>query len=91
MTVTILLLALYLGLAYVTYATQGFYTYNFLNPDNGAGSLAGYILGIFAGSLVIFVVVWLLVCFREWATGKLGLRKKWESNSNTEKRGSAAV
>ncbi|KAK0115658.1 hypothetical protein ONS95_000072 [Cadophora gregata] len=29
----ILLLACYLGLAYVTYATKGYYVYNFLNPE----------------------------------------------------------
>jgi uncharacterized membrane protein len=72
----ILFLAMYLGLAYVTYATQGFYTYGFLDPDNGVGSLVGYIFGIFVASIVIFVVVWLTIWLREWVSNRLGLEGK---------------
>ncbi|KAA8892927.1 hypothetical protein FN846DRAFT_595758 [Sphaerosporella brunnea] len=76
MCFTVVFLAMYLGLAYVTYATQGFYTYNFLNPGNGVGSLVEYIFGIFAASLIIFVVVWLLIWFREWVAARLSLEGK---------------
>ena len=65
----ILLLAAYLGLAYVTYATQGFYAYGFLNPDNGAGHLAAYIVGIAVACAVIFLIVWGLVWIRRRFTG----------------------
>jgi uncharacterized membrane protein len=72
----ILFLAMYLGLAYVTYATQHFYTYNFLNPANGTGSLVGYIFGILIAAIIVFAVVWLVIWFREWAAGRLGLQGK---------------
>jgi hypothetical protein len=53
----------YLGIAYITRATLGFYVYSFLNPDNGP-ILAAYLVGIFAGSLLVFSIVncvaWLL-------------------------------
>lgn len=39
----VVLLALYLGLAYLTHATQGFYTYGFLDlQDNSSGAVAAY-------------------------------------------------
>jgi hypothetical protein len=60
----IILLLLYLGLAYLTHATQGFYVYNFLNPDTGAGRVTGYCFGIFAAIVVIFFVVWGLIWTR---------------------------
>ncbi|KAJ7155070.1 hypothetical protein C8R46DRAFT_960198 [Mycena filopes] len=43
--VHILLLAAYLGVAYLTHAEQGFYPYSFLAPSSGPGILAAYILG----------------------------------------------
>ncbi|KEF55045.1 uncharacterized protein A1O9_08698 [Exophiala aquamarina CBS 119918] len=60
----IVLLLLYLGLAYLTHATQGFYVYNFLDPDTGAGKVTGYCFGIFAAILIIFFVVWGLIWVR---------------------------
>ncbi|RVX68720.1 hypothetical protein B0A52_07606 [Exophiala mesophila] len=52
----VIILLLYLALAYLTYATQGFYVYSFLNPDTGTGRVTGYCFGIFAAILVIFLV-----------------------------------
>ncbi|KAF9218881.1 hypothetical protein BS17DRAFT_475351 [Gyrodon lividus] len=52
-----LLLACYLGLAYITYATQGFYTYGFLDPSKEHGLLAAYIIGIAIGYCVVFTIV----------------------------------
>ncbi len=60
----IVILALYLALAYLTFATQGFYTYNFLNPASGRGRVAAYCFGILAAVVVVFVVVWLLIWVR---------------------------
>jgi uncharacterized membrane protein len=65
----IILLALYLALAYVTYATQGFYPYAFLNPSHGGGRLAGYIIGIAVACVIIFLIVWGLVWIRRRWTG----------------------
>jgi len=52
-----LLLASYLGLAYITHATQGFYTYTFLDPSKEHGLLAAYIIGITIGYCIVFAVV----------------------------------
>lgn len=50
------MVACYLGVAYITKATQGFYVYSFLNPSKGP-VLAGYILGILAGCVIVFAIV----------------------------------
>jgi len=60
----ILILGLYVSLAYLTFATQGFYTYNFLNPATGRGRVAAYCFGILAAAIVVFVLVWLLIWVR---------------------------
>jgi hypothetical protein len=74
----IVILALYLGLAYLTRATEGFYVYNFLNPAQGAGKTAGYILGIAAGIIVVFLIVKGLMWIRKWLTEKkLGMTGKF--------------
>lgn len=79
----ILFLAGYLGLAYVTHATQGFYTYGFLNPDNGVGSLVGYVFGILVGICVLFLIVWGIVWVRTWVLEKkIGLRLKRASRDH---------
>ncbi|OBT44842.1 hypothetical protein VE00_04979 [Pseudogymnoascus sp. WSF 3629] len=71
----ILILALYLSLAYLTHYTRGIYVYSFLDPGNGRGMLAGYVLGIAAGIIVIFLLVQGAVWGRKWGTeGKMG----WE-------------
>jgi hypothetical protein len=53
----LLILAAYLGVAYITEADQGFYTYNFLNPHTQHARLAGWIIGIGIAYCIIFVVV----------------------------------
>ena len=68
----ILILALYLALAYITHATQGFYTYDFLDTSKGSGRVAGYAFGILAGICVVFGLVWCLIRLRKWVT-----EKKW--------------
>ena len=66
----IFVLALYLGLAYLTYATQGFYVYSFLDHEwaGSRGIVAGYIIGIAVASVVIFSAVWGLIRLRLWVT-----------------------
>ncbi|KAK2765440.1 hypothetical protein FQN54_008291 [Arachnomyces sp. PD_36] len=66
----IFILALYVSLAYLTHATQGFYTYSFLDPEeNSSGLVAGYCFGILAGVIVVFGVVWLMHWGRQKAVG----------------------
>ncbi|TFK71168.1 hypothetical protein BDN72DRAFT_765518 [Pluteus cervinus] len=50
-------LGAYLGVAYITHATQGYYTYSFLDPVKEGKLLAGYIIGIAAGECIIFAIV----------------------------------
>lgn len=68
----ILILALYLSVAYITLATQGWYTYSFLDHDyvGGRGYVAAYVFGIAAAIIVVFVVVWGLIRLRVWVTEK---------------------
>ncbi|EMR69481.1 hypothetical protein UCREL1_3493 [Eutypa lata UCREL1] len=77
----IVILALYLGLAYVTVATEGFYVYPFLDAAETAGGRKGvtaYIFGILAAVVVLFGVVWCLVWARRWLTEeKLGCKGKF--------------
>jgi hypothetical protein len=68
----ILILGLYLSLAYLTYRTEGFYTYSFLDPGlNGvhSGKTAGYIFGVLAAIIVIFAVTQFLIWLRRRLTG----------------------
>lgn len=63
----IVTLLLYLSLAYLTHATQGFYTYSFLDPgENGEHNkrVVAYSFGIAAATIVIFLVVQLLLWIR---------------------------
>lgn len=64
----VLVLAGYLGLAYVTHAAQGWYPYSFLDP--GRAKVGVYVVGILVGSLVVFGVVWGVVWGRRWVTEK---------------------
>ncbi|KAH8822948.1 hypothetical protein DL96DRAFT_1470179 [Flagelloscypha sp. PMI_526] len=64
LVVCVVLLACYLGVAYVTYATQGFYTYEFLDPSEGP-ILAAYIVGIAVGEVIVFVIVRYVIALRE--------------------------
>ncbi|KAJ8108874.1 hypothetical protein OPT61_g7867 [Boeremia exigua] len=73
----VILLALYLALAYVTFYTQGFYTYGFLDlRKNSSGIVGAYIIGILVAAIVIFLIVKYLILLRVWVTekkmGKMG-------------------
>ncbi|KAH9903810.1 hypothetical protein F4778DRAFT_781189 [Xylariomycetidae sp. FL2044] len=74
----IVILALYCGLAYLTRATKGFYTYSFLDPGVTGNLVAAYVFGIAVAILVIFGLVWALIWVRRWVTErKLGLEGKF--------------
>ncbi|KAI4942130.1 hypothetical protein J4E91_010329 [Alternaria rosae] len=67
----ILLLALYLGLAYLTHATQGFYVYPFLDlQKNSSGLVGAYIVGILVAAIIIFLIVRYLIVLRVFITEK---------------------
>ncbi|KAK3394330.1 hypothetical protein B0H63DRAFT_444497 [Podospora didyma] len=69
----ILVLALYLSLAYLTHATKGFYPYDFLDPAKQHAFVAAYVFGIAVGALIVFGVAWGLIWLRKFITeAKLG-------------------
>ncbi|KAL8680924.1 MAG: hypothetical protein Q9186_002936 [Xanthomendoza sp. 1 TL-2023] len=79
----VILLALYLALAYLTHVTAGFYPYSFLDPNKGSGKLAGYILGILAAACVIFGIVWGIIWIRRWLTeAKMGMNGQFTKHMN---------
>lgn len=67
----IILLALYLALAYLTHATEGFWVYDFLdNETSSSGKVAGYIVGILVAAIIVFLIVRYLIMLRVWVTEK---------------------
>lgn len=80
----IILLAMYLGLAYLTYATEGFYTYDFLNlQKHSSGIVAAYIIGILVAAIIIFLIIRYVIMLRVWVTErKLGLLGKFSQRGS---------
>lgn len=66
----IIILGLYLGVAYITRATEHFYVYHFLDPKTGTGKVAAHDFGVIAIAIVLFLVIWGLVWARKWVTEK---------------------
>ncbi|KAL4891223.1 hypothetical protein BDV59DRAFT_70853 [Aspergillus ambiguus] len=67
----VLILLLYLSLAYLTYHTQGFYTYSFLDPGlrgEHSGKVAAYCFIILAAIVAIFLVTWVIIWLRRRLT-----------------------
>ncbi|KAG7444096.1 uncharacterized protein BT62DRAFT_900955 [Guyanagaster necrorhizus] len=71
----IVLLGAYLGVAYITHATQGFYTYDFLDPQQQGSFLAAYIVGIAVGYIVAFGVVFGIMVIRRRVASKVKYNK----------------
>ncbi|EJD04632.1 uncharacterized protein FOMMEDRAFT_122500 [Fomitiporia mediterranea MF3/22] len=61
----VIFLGCYLAVAYITHATQGFYTYSFLNPAKEGKTLAGWIVGIAAAGVIIFCITRSICVLRE--------------------------
>ncbi|ETS81910.1 hypothetical protein PFICI_06912 [Pestalotiopsis fici W106-1] len=74
----IVVLALYLSLAYITYATKGFFVYSFLDPTvMQHGLVAAYVFGIAIIIVIIFSLVKGAAWSRRWLTeSKLGMEGK---------------
>ncbi|KAG8688209.1 hypothetical protein FRC08_011549 [Ceratobasidium sp. 394] len=70
----VIILGGYLGVAYITHATQGFYTYSFLDPKKQGAMLAAYIVGIPAAAVVVFSIVW-CIC---WVRNRIRKRDELE-------------
>ncbi|KAF8647544.1 hypothetical protein AX16_006633 [Volvariella volvacea WC 439] len=67
----IVIQGLYLGVAYITKATQGFYPYPFLDPAEEGPLVAAYIVGIAVAEIVVFAIVRFIVVGREKLAIKL--------------------
>ena len=76
-----MILGLYLGLAYITYDDDHFYVYDFLNiQEHGSGVVAGYIIGILVGAVVLFLIIRYLILLRKWITeSKMGKTGKFST------------
>lgn len=94
----ILILLGYLAVAYVTLASQGFYTYSFLDHDavGGRGYVAAYVFGIAVGIIIIFIVVWCLIKLRVWVTetkcgmtGQFAAERQPEGDAEAQRKESA--
>ncbi|KAI1852066.1 hypothetical protein JX265_008129 [Neoarthrinium moseri] len=81
----IVVLALYLALAYVTRATKGFYVYSFLDPTvTRHGLVAAYVFGIAIAICIIFAIVHGAVWARRWLTErKLGMEGKMAAGAHS--------
>ena len=68
----IVLMCLYLALAYVTEATKGFYVYSFLDPEEvgGRGMVGAWIMVILGVTVVLFLLSKFLIWLRIWITEK---------------------
>ncbi|KAI0784911.1 hypothetical protein C8Q75DRAFT_809464 [Abortiporus biennis] len=69
----IIMLAGYLGVAYITQKTQGFYTYNFLDPHKQHGLLAAYLVGIAAATCVVFTIVRCVIVLRQYLVSRYSI------------------
>lgn len=78
---------MYLALAFLTYATEGFYTYDFLDlQKHSSGIVAAYIIGILVAAIIIFLLVRYLIVFRVWVTEKkLGKMGKFSAREHRQR------
>ena len=65
LSVVLLVLSAYLGLAYMTRYTQGFYVYEWMNPVHGNASIILHVLGYALGMIIIFFLVSSAIRLRE--------------------------
>ncbi|KAI9044153.1 uncharacterized protein KD926_001977 [Aspergillus affinis] len=83
----LLLLLLYVSLAYLTHHTQGFYPYSFLDPGvhgEKSGLVAGYCFGILAAILVIFALSWGAIWLRKKLTRGVVKRSRFDRERGLE-------
>jgi hypothetical protein len=78
LSVVLLILSAYLGLAYLTRYTQGFYVYEWMNPAHGNVSIILHILGYAAGIIAIFFIVRYAIVARNMLAAKIGVGRNNE-------------
>ena len=82
----VVILGLYLGVAYITHHNDHFYVYNFLDiKEQGSGVVAGYIIGILVGAVVLFLIIRYLILLRKWITeSKMGKAGKFSTSTRQD-------
>jgi hypothetical protein len=77
----VIILAAYLGVAEITAHDSHFYVYDFLNEGtHSRGVVAGYIIGILVGTIIVFGIIHFLIKLRRWFTeDKFGMRGRFSS------------
>ena len=75
LSVVLLVLSVYLGLAYLTRYTQGFYVYEWMNPAHGAVSVLLHVLGYAGGMIAIFFLVRYAIVARNMVAAKVEARR----------------
>tara|TARA_R110002003_G_scaffold214_20_gene16139 strand:+ start:5196 stop:6179 length:984 start_codon:yes stop_codon:yes gene_type:complete len=75
LSIVLLVLSVYLGLAYLTRYTQGFYVYEWMNPAHGNASIILHVLGYAGGMVAIFVIVRYAIVARNMLAEKMELRR----------------
>lgn len=65
--------------AYITYAAQGFYTYDFLDTQENGGLVGAYIAGIGVGCVISFMIGQFLIFLREFIAAKIQFSGGWGS------------
>ncbi|KAJ4343635.1 hypothetical protein N0V95_006609 [Ascochyta clinopodiicola] len=83
LSVVLLLLSTYLGLAYLTRYTQGFYVYEWMNPAHGNVSIVLHVLAYAAGIITIFFLVSVTIRLRNMLAGRLSQGR----NTNIQEKG----
>ncbi|KAF1844636.1 uncharacterized protein K460DRAFT_365571 [Cucurbitaria berberidis CBS 394.84] len=85
LSVVLLVLSAYLGLAYITRETQGFYVYEWMNPAHGNWSIVLHIIGYAGGMVALFVLARCAIVARHWIAKKTeGARRE---NAEMEEKG----
>jgi hypothetical protein len=79
LSVVLLILSVYLGLAYLTRYTQGFYVYEWLNPAHGNVGIILHVLGYAAGMMAIFFLVSVTIKLRNMLARRLNEGKDTRS------------
>ncbi|KAF2674439.1 hypothetical protein BT63DRAFT_419732 [Microthyrium microscopicum] len=81
----VVLLAMYLGVVFITVDTEHFYVYGFLDyhRPGGRGRVAAYIFGVLLLVVVLFVVVRYLIRLRVWLTEtRVGRERRLETRES---------
>lgn len=75
LSVVLLVLSSYLGLAYLTRETQGFYVYEWMNPAHGNWSVILHIAGYAGGMIALFVLARYAIVARNFTAEKMELTR----------------